>query len=351
MAWILIVDDEPQIREALGRLLKASGHECTYAENAAQARDELRKSPCELMLCDINMPGESGLELARYVLKECTDVAVVMATAVDDADVAETALELGAYGYLIKPAGRNEVRITVSNALRRRSLEIRHRDYTHELEQAILDRTSDLRVSREETIHRLASAMEFRDNETAEHNQRMSHCCKLLAKRLGMSAERCDQIRLASVMHDVGKIGVSDLVLLKPGKLTDEEFAQIKTHSEIGHRILSGSSSPMIELGATIAFTHHEKYDGSGYPRRLAGEAIPIEGRIAAVADVFDALTSNRIYRNAWSVEKTVELLIRDKGSHFDPHLVDLFLGSMDDVLDIKTRYADRSAATTSSDR
>jgi len=351
MARILIVDDELQIREALGHLLEGVGHECTYAASATQAREELQRRPCELMLCDINMPGESGLELTRQVLEERADVAVVMSTAVDDTGVAETALELGAYGYLIKPAGRNELRIAVSNAMRRRDLEIEHRTHQQRLEQAVEERTEELRLSREETIQRLARAAEFRDNETAEHNQRMSHYCRLLAERLGMSTERCEQIRLSSVMHDVGKVGVSDLVLRKPGKLTDEEFAQIKTHPEIGHRILSGSSSPLLELSAVIALTHHEKYDGSGYPSRLAGEAIPIEGRIAAVADVFDALTSNRVYRDAWSVDKSVELLVRDKGTHFDPHVVDLFLGSMDDVLQIKKRHADRSATVTSSGR
>ena len=348
MARILIVDDEPQVRDALGHLLQGMGHECAFAASATQARAALEAIRYELMLCDINMPGESGLELARQVLKERSDLAVVMATAVDDADVAETALELGAYGYMIKPAGRNEVRITVSNALRRRELELNHKDHEGELEQAVAERTQELRVSREETIQRLAKAAEFRDIETAEHNQRMSHYCRLLAERLGMSAERCEQIRLASVMHDVGKVGVSDLILLKPGKLTGEEFAQIKTHPDIGHCILSGSTSPLLELGAVIALTHHEKYDGSGYPRRLAGDAIPIEGRIAAVADVFDALTSNRVYRDAWSLEKTLELLNHDKGSHFDPSMVDLFLESMDDVLQIKKCYADRPAATTS---
>jgi putative two-component system response regulator len=351
MARILIVDDEPQIRDALGHLLQGIGHECAYAASATQARAALQAVRYDLMLCDINMPGESGLELARQVLNEHADLAVVMATAVDDADVAETALELGAYGYLIKPAGRNEVRITVSNALRRRELELNHRNHECQLEQAVEERTQELRLSREETIQRLAMAAEFRDIETAEHNQRMSHYCKLLAERLGMSSERCEQIRLASVMHDVGKVGVSDLVLHKPGKLTAEEFAQIKTHPDIGHRILSGSSSPLLELGAVIALTHHEKYDGTGYPRRLAGEAIPIEGRIAAVADVFDALTSNRVYRDAWSLERTLELLNHDKGSHFDPPIVDLFLESMDDVLQIRKRYADGSEALAGGER
>ena len=341
MARILIVDDEPHIRTALGHLLKGSGHDCTYAGNAKEAKEALKKSPVDLMLCDIRMPGDSGLELARDVLQEREDIAVIMSTAVDDTDVAQTALELGAYGYLIKPAGRNEIRIAVSNALRRRELELKHRDYQRELEGTVNQRTRELQLSQEETLQRLAKAAEFRDNETAEHVQRMSHYCRLIVERMGMTAEKCDQFRLASVMHDVGKIGISDLILLKPGKLTDEEFDHIKLHAEMGHRILSGSKSPLLELGATMAFSHHEKYDGTGYPRGLAGEAIPIEGRIAAVADVFDALTSVRVYRKAWSVEKATDLLIRDKGSHFDPNIVDLFLESMDEVLKVMEHHAD----------
>ena len=343
MARILIVDDEPHFRTALGHLLKGSGHDCTYAGNAEEAKDSLKKSSFDLMLCDIKMPGESGLELAREVLQEREDIAVIMSTAVDDTDVAQTALELGAYGYLIKPAGRNEIRIAVSNALRRRELELKHRDYQCQLEGTVNQRTRELQLSQEETIQRLAKAAEFRDNETAEHVQRMSHYCRLIVQRMGMTAEKCDQFRLASVMHDVGKIGISDLILLKPGELTDEEFDHIKLHAEIGHRILSGSNSPLLELGAAMAFSHHEKYDGTGYPRGLADEAIPIEGRIAAVADVFDALTSDRVYRRAWSVEKATDLLIRDKGIHFDSKIVDLFLESMDEVLEVMERHADGS--------
>jgi len=265
MAKILIVDDEAQIRKSLGHLLAREGYECSFAASTSQALDELQKGPCDLLLCDINMPGESGLVLARKALTEHTDMAVVMVTAVDDTTVAETALEIGAYGYLIKPVGRNEVLITISNALRRRKLELLHKRSEKELEGIVSTGTVELRSSREETIQRLAKAAEFRDNETAEHNQRMSHYCKLIVERMGMTAEKCDQFRLASVMHDVGKIGISDLILLKPGKLTDEEFDHIKLHAEMGHRILSGSNSPLLELGAAMAFSHHEKYDGTGY--------------------------------------------------------------------------------------
>ena len=342
MANILVVDDEPQVLVALGRILQSAGHDARYAGDAAQAREVLAEGGVELMLCDINMPGGSGLELTREVLKEGSDVAIVMSTAIQDPEVAARALEYGAYGYLMKPSGSAEVQIAVTNALRRRELELQHKAYQQLLEQVVLKRTRELDLSREETIQRLARAAEFRDNETAEHNQRMSHYCKLMARRLGMSEVRCEQIRLASVMHDVGKIGIPDQILFKPDGLTDEEFTRIKTHSDLGRRILMGSNTPLLELAATIAHTHHEKFNGLGYPRGLRGKAIPIEGRIAAVADVFDALTSDRVYRRAWTVDRTVDLLERESCSHFDPELVDLFLQDIDEVLEIKRRHADR---------
>ncbi len=342
MATILIVDDEPRVLRALGRVIQSAGHEPRYADSAASAREVLAEDEVELMLCDINMPGESGLELTRQVLEDRTDVAIVMSTAIQDPEVAEKALQYGAYGYLMKPTGSAELSIAISNALRRRELEIRQRNYQQMLEREVLARTRELDLSREETIQRLARAAEFRDNETAEHNQRMSQYCKLIAQRRHMSDMRCEQIRLASVMHDVGKIGIPDQILFKPAELTSEEFEQIKTHCELGRKILSGSSASLLELAALIAHTHHEKFNGLGYPLGLRGKAIPIEGRIAAVADVFDALTSDRVYRRAWPVERAVDLLERESGTHFDPELVDLFLQDMDGVLEIKKRWADR---------
>jgi putative two-component system response regulator len=266
---------------------------------------------------------------------------------VDDPAVAETALEYGAFGYLIKPFERNTVLITVANALRRRELEIEHVGYQRALERTVLAQTEELRLSREEGIQRLARAADLREGNSGEHNRRVGLYCALIGERVGMSVEQCEQLRLAGVLHDVGKIGVSDRVLLKPGELDDEEYTEVKGHAEMGHRILSGSSSPLLELAATVALTHHEKYDGSGYPRGLSGAAIPIEGRIAAVADVFDALTSKRVYRDAWSLEQATDMLARERSAHFDPKHVDLFLGSMDEVLRIRRRHPDQGAELT----
>ncbi|MDQ3914386.1 MAG: HD domain-containing protein [Actinomycetota bacterium] len=200
----------------------------------------------------------------------------------------------------------------------------------------------ELRLAQEDTVERLSIAAEFRDDETARHVQRMSRYSALLASRAGEDAERAELVRIASVMHDVGKIGIPDSILLKPGKLTPEERRIMEQHSEIGYRILSGSRSEVLSLAATIAWTHHERIDGTGYPRKLTGDAIPLEGRIAAIADVFDALTSHKVYKKAFPLGQAVDIMREGRGSHFDAGLLDLFLGSIDEVIRIKERFADR---------
>lgn len=214
------------------------------------------------------------------------------------------------------------------------------------LQQALewLERSEkELRLSREETIERLAIAAEFRDSSTAQHIQRMSHYCELLARKVGLAPERVDLIRTASPMHDIGKIGTPDHVLLKPGKFTAAEFDVISQHSAIGYKILSGSDSELLKVAALIAWTHHERYDGTGYPRKLKGEDIPIEGRIASIADNFDALTTARVYKPAFDFEHARDLMIKERGKHFDPDLLDLFLSSPEDLRRIHEQYADHS--------
>ena len=220
------------------------------------------------------------------------------------------------------------------------------RTRTIALQQALewLERSEkELRLSREETIQRLAIAAEFRDSSTAQHIQRMSHYCELLARRYGLSHERCDLIRTASPMHDIGKIGTPDHVLLKPGKFTPEEFKVITQHTEIGYRILAGSDSELLKIAAVIAWTHHERYDGTGYPRGLKGHDIPLEGRITAIADNFDALTTQRVYKPAYDFDHAKDLMLKERGTHFDPELLDIFFGSLDDVKRIYEQFADPS--------
>ncbi len=358
-AEVLIVDDEEAIRHILATLLEPQGYHCTLANNAREARDLLENREFHLMLCDVNMPGESGIDLVRHVLVGCPDTAVVMVTGIDSPGLANEALKAGAYGYVIKPFQGTEILINVANALRRRRLEIDNRAHRNNLEQIVRARTAalrqsldwlersqkELRLSHEETIQRLAIAAEFRDKSTAQHIQRMSRYCALLAQRYGLKEDHCELIRTASPMHDIGKIGTPDYVLLKPGKFTSEEFDVIAQHADIGYRILSGSDAELLKMAATIAWTHHERYDGSGYPRGLAGMDIPLEGRIAAIADAFDALTTKRVYKPAFPMDEAMSVMKNHRESHFDPELLDLFLDSTEGLLAIRDQHQDDYAS------
>ena len=354
---ILVVDDEEPIRRLIGYLLQTHGYTVVLAADAREARQKLDEQPFALMLCDVNMPGESGMDLVRNILCERPHTAAIMVTGLDSSVLANAALDMGTFGYIVKPFEANEVLIDVANALRRRRLEMENRQHREHLEDIVRTRTmalqqaldwlerseKELRLSREETIQRLAIAAEYRDSSTAQHIQRMSHYCELLARKYGLSPERCDLIRTASPMHDIGKIGTPDHVLLKPGKFTQEEFSVIAQHAEIGYRILSGSDSELLKVAAVIAYTHHERYDGTGYPRGLKGEAIPIEGRIVSIADAFDALTTQRVYKPAFEISHAIELMRKHRGAHFDPELLDLFIASTDELTQIHDQYADRS--------
>lgn len=352
---ILIVDDEEPIRRLLGYLLEPHGYKVALAGEAREARQRMDSGSYALVLCDVNMPGESGMDLIRHILTQYPSTAVIMVTGLDSPVLANAALDMGAFGYIIKPFEANEVLINVANALRRRKLEIENAMHRENLEEVVRTRTialqqalewlerseKELRLSREETIQRLAIAAEYRDSSTAQHIQRMSHYCELLARRYGLSPERCDLIRTASPMHDIGKIGTPDHVLLKPGKFTPEEFKVITQHTEIGYRILAGSDSELLKVAALIAWTHHERFDGTGYPRGLKGDAIPLEGRITAIADNFDALTTQRVYKPAYDFDHAKELMLKERGKHFDPELLDIFFDSMEEITRIYDQFAD----------
>jgi putative two-component system response regulator len=355
MARILIVDDEAQVRKLLQRVLDGDGHVTTTAGDVASGLARLRQEGFELVLCDVNMPGESGLDFVGQASSIDSDVATVMVSAADDPALAERALELGAYGYVVKPFRTSELSIAVKNALRRRRLEIENRSHRERLEQVVLERTAalrqavtrlegkeqELRRSHEETIHRLARAAEFRDQETGQHVERVSRYCSMLANRLGLDSKRSELLRLAAPLHDIGKIAIPDRILLKPATLTGEERRLMQTHAEIGHRMLAGSGQELLELAAVIAWTHHEHYDGRGYPRGVNSDEIPLVGRIVAVADVFDALSSDRVYRPALTAEETVRVMREGRSTHFDPTVLDAFLDSLPAALAIRDECAD----------
>ena len=352
---LLIVDDEEQIRKILIRTLTEQGFICRDAASADEAKLILSEGPFALVISDVNMPGGSGIEVVKHVAREYPETGTVMCTVLDDPNIANLVLKIGAFGYVTKPFTSGEVLIAVMNALRRRMTEIDNRSRRDHLTGMLKARTNDLstalsnleaseketNVSREETIQRLSIAAEFRDKDTAAHIKRMSLYSAFLAERLGEEPKRCEVIRLSSAMHDVGKIGIPDHILLKPGPLDAAEWRVMKTHSELGHRILSDSSSGLMNEAAIIALTHHERINGSGYPRGLVEDEIPLVGKIAAVADVFDALTTDRVYRNAFPLGKALEIMREGRGDLFDPTILDLFLDSIDLVIEIKDEYRD----------
>lgn len=347
---VLVVDDDAATRALLQAILEPAGYVCLLAADAQEARRLMAERRVDLMLCDIGLPGESGLDLVE-TMEDDRDVAVVMISGRDDPELAERAFDLGAYGYLVKSFRESEVLLNVRGATRRRRRDAEARERHERLEQALrdsgaalararaqLDDSRDmLRRSREDTIRRLARAAEYRDPETPGHVERMSRYCELLARGLGLHAP---SMLAAGAMHDIGKLAVPDSILLKPGPLTVGEREVMETHTEVGYRILSGPGGGLLDLAARIALSHHERYDGGGYPYGLRGDDIPLEGRIAAVADVFDALTSNRVYRPAFPLEAALEIIQGERGGHFDPRVLDCFLSALPEVVDIQARSA-----------
>jgi len=352
---VLIVDDDEQVGQTLGRILDGHGYRSTHVRSGPEAMRALRDASWDLILCDVNMPGQSGLSLLRHIASDGIHVPVVMVSGIDSPSIAAEAIGLGAYGYVTKPFSSNQVAIAVTNALRRARLEEENRSYREHLEVMVADRTAELtraasaveradvalHAASEETISLLMWAIEGRDIETGRHIERMSRYTASLARWAGFTDERCQLLRLASAMHDVGKLTVPDGILLKPGKLSPAEFEVVKQHCEFGRKIFSRSTQPLGILASTIAWTHHERWDGTGYPRGLAGESIPFEGRITAVADVFDALMSRRVYKPAFSLDRTVQIMRESAGSHLDAALVGLFLDHLDEVKTIHAELAD----------
>lgn len=297
----------------------------------------------DLVLVDYMMPGIDGHQFVDAVrnVPGGRDLPIIMVTAAADRQIRQKALELGVTDFLAKPVDSSEVRARVTNLLALRRSHLRLKDRNRWLADEVRRATQAVHDREEELIIRLARAAEFRDPETGGHIQRMAHYSLLIARSLALPDTLCDLILKAAPMHDVGKLGTPDGILLKPGRLDPDELVVMQRHPAIGHSILDGSSSQLIRLGAEIALTHHEKFDGTGYPNRLAGDSIPLPGRIVAVADVFDALTSERPYKKAWDVDRALAFLLENAGIHFDPCCVEAFQAQWNDVLAIKNEFAD----------
>ncbi|MEY2423259.1 MAG: cyclic di-GMP phosphodiesterase [Acidimicrobiaceae bacterium] len=353
---VLLVDDDDAFRTSLARTLMAHGYECLEAASSAEARVVLSaEQNVVAVLCDIKMPGESGMELLRELTADAPDLAIVMMTGVDDPDVAEVAFEFGAFGYLIKPFDTNELLICLGSALKRRELESAQRGHVRTLEQTIartrvlggviqgLERGSGASLETDEAIsERLSRAVSLRDEETGRHIERMSRYAVALANAVGFTGMSLNDLRLATALHDVGKIGVPDGILLKPGSLSSDEYTAMQRHAQIGYQLLAGSTSDLLRTAAEIALDHHEWWDGGGYPRGLQGDEIPEVARIAAITDVFDALTSNRVYRPGVSFEHAIATMQELRGRQFEPRLLDAFFESMGEIRAIRSAYPDQ---------
>jgi putative two-component system response regulator len=352
---VLVVDDEPLNRQLLLGMATALGWEVELAVNGFEALANLH-SGIDLVLLDVMMPGMDGFEVARRVRAnaDTVDIPILMVTALSGKEERLRAVEAGANDFIAKPVDFTELRVRARSLLKMKSAQDAVKRQQAELEELVAQRTAELRTAlgetvraqelaqecQLETIQRLAVAAEFKDKDSVLHLRRVSSYSVLLARRLGLPHDEVECLRHASTLHDVGKLAVAESILLKPASLAPEEWRLMQQHSLIGAQMLAGSRSPFLRGGEVIALTHHEKWDGSGYPRRLAGEAIPLWGRICAVADVFDALTSARPYKPAFDIHSACEILRRGKGSHFDPQLIDLFLSDFDEVLQLRSRTA-----------
>lgn len=357
---VMIVDDEEVNIRVVRKMLQRLGYQNLFSmTDSARVLEQLRHHQPDVLLLDVMMPEVSGFEILQTMQADATlrSIPVLVLTAMSDRKTRLTALEFGANDFLEKPIDQAELAPRVRNALMIRACQNQLRSYADDLRTAVRQRTRQLSRSRLEVVHCLARAAEFRDDDTGRHVIRVGHYAKLIAHHAGLPRSFVDMIGFAAQLHDVGKIGIPDSILQKPGPLTDEEFDFMRRHCDMGNRVLSAShicdrillgagdfesdatqaadefwESPVSGMAATIAMTHHEKWDGSGYPNGISGEEIPIEGRITAIADVFDALSSKRPYKEAFPIDRCFEILREGRAQHFDPQLLDVFLSRQSDI-------------------
>lgn len=320
---LLLVDDEPTNLQILHHTLQ-DNYRLLFAKDGKKALELAHDDRPDLILLDIMMPELSGYEVCK-ALKDSpytASIPVIFVTALTDVDNEHKGLELGAVDYISKPFSPHIVQARVRTHLS-------------------LVQSQEVLKSRLQIVQCLGAAAEFKDNETGLHVIRMSHYARTLALAVGYTTIAADDLLHAAPMHDVGKIGIPDAILQKPGKLTEDEWLVMRQHTQIGARIIGEHPTGLLQMASIIALNHHEKWDGSGYPNGLSGEAIPHAARIVAVADVFDALTSVRPYKRAWSVKEAMDLICQESGKHFDPDLVEVFLSCLPDILQIRDRWAD----------
>jgi putative two-component system response regulator len=364
---IMIIDDEPINVKVCQKYLQELGYKrCVGLSDATRAITQIGEEKPDLVILDVMMPGVSGVEILRQMRAkpELSHVPVLILTASTDRNTKLTVLELGATDFLTKPIDPSELAPRVRNVLTVKQHQDNLKSYANRLEDAVRQRTLELEASRQDVIFCLARAVEYRDDVTGRHVERVGQYAGIMGKALGMSEHQVSMLEQAAQLHDVGKVGISDEVLLKPGKLSPEEFEQMQRHTLfgkrivermgdhewvklrqhvlIGSRILDVPRSPLLSMAARIALTHHERWDGTGYPLGLAGEDIPLEGRITAVADVFDALSSRRPYKPPYPVDKCFAIITEESGTHFDPRIVDAFMSQRELIVQTQIELADQ---------
>lgn len=331
---ILVAEDDKLTRTRLVRFLEKWGHDVTAQENGRDALDVFQERAIDLVITDWMMPKMDGPELVRHVRGSPKPFAyiILLTSRGDKTDIVSGLFDIGVDDYVVKPFDPDELRARISVGERTVRLERRLREYGKGLEKVVRKQTEIIRETQEETIVKLLTALESRDHETGGHVRRIALYSELLAEAVGWPAARRDDLRLAAPMHDIGKIGVPDQILLKPAKLTVDEFEVIKSHTTIGGRIFANAAYPMLQMAHDIALFHHERWDGCGYPSGLENGRIPEAARIVALADVYDALSTNRVYRKALHQSEVLELMAEGRANHFDPYLFDRFMERLPDM-------------------
>ena len=347
---VLLLDDSRENHELLPRMLKGlPGMETIQTVcfvSGGEALNWCRENEPDLCIVDYQMPGMDGITFIGEARKlpRFGGIPMIMITGAADIDLRQRALMSGANDYLARPVNADEFKARVYSLLSLRMSLVNPLDRVERLahDVELLERQA-LEREHEQIIFKLSQLSTSRDEETGNHMHRVAHISRLIAHELGHDDPFCDMIYLAAPMHDIGKVGIPDKILLKPGKLTPEEWEVMKTHTTIGFDVLRDSSSPLLRMGADIAHSHHERYNGQGYPLGLVGETIPVVGRIVAVADELDALLSVRPYKQAWNLKDVLEQMRRESGRHFDPVCIDVMLRHIDTILDIQKKFADVS--------
>lgn len=350
MPVVLLCDDEEMNRKIASKILFKEGMHVIEALNGQEALDILKTTKIDVILMDLMMPTMDGYEATKIIKQseEYSNIPLIVISAISDKQAIIKALELGADDYLTKPFDLTDFRLRTKNAVKIGMFQNMLKDKKILLEAEVNIKTQELQSalqeiqdSEKDIISILAKTAEYRDNETSMHTFRVGEMSALIAKKFNYSKEDVELMRLAAPMHDIGKVGIEDKILLKPGKLSEDEFLIMKEHAFIGYTILSKKKTPLLKLAAEIAYTHHEKYDGSGYPRGLTAEEIPLSGAIVAVVDVFDALLSDRPYKQAFTLEKTIKKIKSASSTHFNPRVVSTFIDSLDEILQIRERLKD----------